>query len=127
MVVGLYGNEEGAMKKSKRTMRRVILRSMYHHLHEYYNIGLPEQEFTSGQMSLYQIDALLAFKTDPRLDELRSALDRLEDDVYGTCIRCKEGISQLALDDDPARRFCQECEKEYSTVHLGSYQSIPPL
>jgi len=115
------------MKKSKRTMRRVILRSIYHHLQEYYDIGLNEHEFTAGEMSPHQIDAILAFKTDPRLDELRSALDRLEEDVYGSCIRCKGGIGQVALDHDPARRFCDECEKAYSTLHLRSYQPVPPL
>ncbi len=102
------------MKKSKRAMRRAILSDLFEHLEEYYGCDWSRDTFVDGQLSLHQIDALLAFKSDPRLEELRGALVRLEDGTYGTCIGCKHDISQEVLDRDPTQRVCSECEWEFT-------------
>ena len=41
------------------------------------------EQFVQDQISDREIDALLAFKSDARIDELRSALNRLEAGSYG--------------------------------------------
>jgi len=111
------------MKKSKRAMRRAILCRLFDHLEEYYGIEWTRETFVNGQLSLPQIDAILSFKSDPRLDELRSALGRLENGSYGVCLSCKRIIGQEILDTDPARRLCPECEEEYSHVVATEHDS----
>jgi hypothetical protein len=101
------------MVKSKRAMRRAILSRLYEHLADIYGIEVTRETFLGGSFGMHQIDALLAFKSDPLIDELRSALGRLEEGNYGTCMTCKKPLLQQLLDDDPARRLCSECEHVY--------------
>jgi len=111
------------MKKSKRATRRVILSSMYDHLSETYEVYWSREDFVDGQHSMHEIDAFLAFRGDPILGELRSALDRLEDGTYGRCISCKRMISQDVLDADPIRRVCLECERHFNTIIVQPYMT----
>ncbi len=104
------------MKKSKRAMRRSILQCLYAHLQDAYGLEIQAEQFMQDQLSDREIDALLAFKSDARIDELRSALDRLERGVYGTCLACKDAMDQGLLDTDPARRLCGACEMLYSHI-----------
>jgi hypothetical protein len=107
------------MAKNKRAVRCAILCRLFEHLENTGGIDLSRDLFINGQLSLHQIDALLAFKSDALIDELRSALDRLDAGVYGICIRCRRKINGVLLDHDPARRVCAECEEEFSrsTLH----------
>lgn len=104
------------MKKSKRMIRRQILSRMYDFLQDQYAIFYPRETFLSGELSIHDLDALLAFKSDSQLEELRNALDRLEDGSYGICISCKAHISQKMLDRDPVQRICSECEQKFFHV-----------
>jgi RNA polymerase-binding transcription factor DksA len=104
------------MKKSKRVMRRSILQCLYAHLQDAYGLEISSEEFVQGQMSDHEVDALLAFKSDPRIDELRSALDRLEAGSYGNCLACKDAVDQSLLDTDPARRLCGSCDRLYNHI-----------
>lgn len=104
------------MKKSKRMLRRSILQCLYAHLQDAYGLEATAEQFVQDQMSDREIDALLAFKSDARIDELRSALDRLEAGGYGTCLACKSPVDQALLDADPARRLCGSCEVLYSHI-----------
>ncbi len=106
------------MKKSKRTMRRAILSGLFNHLEEHYEVGVSRETFVDGRLSMHQLDAILSFKTDPLLDELRSALDRLEVGTYGICLGCKREIPQEKLDAAPAVRVCDTCEKIFSHVSV---------
>lgn len=107
------------MRKNKRAVRGAILCRLFEHLEGAYGIDWSQDLIVDGQLSLHQIDALLAFKSDALIDELRSALDRLDAGVYGICICCKRTISGALLEHDPARRVCVECEEEFShsTLH----------
>jgi hypothetical protein len=122
---GSAGEEmEGhVMKKSKRSMRYLILSRLFDHLDEAYGLDWGRDSFVSGRQSLRDVDALLAFKSDPKIEELRSALDRLENGTYGVCIGCKSRISQELLDADPAHRFCLDCEQQFSHV-VGTRQDL---
>ncbi len=100
------------MKRSKRAMRLRILAYLFRHLKALYNLDWPRKVFGTGEISEHDVDAMVAFKSDPHLDELHAALRRLEREKFGTCIRCSLDIDQTLLDDDPTRRLCAECERE---------------
>jgi RNA polymerase-binding transcription factor DksA len=108
-------------------MRRVILSNLFDHLQEHYTTGWSKEMFVDGQLSIHQIDAAIAFKSDQRLVELRNALDRLEGGTYGVCISCKGAISQAILDSDPAQRVCAACEEEISHTMWHPHESHASL
>jgi len=112
--------------KSKRVLRRAILVRLYDHLQDAYGLEWPRESFVGGQLALREIDALLAFKSDPRIDELRGALERLEEGSFGRCIACKRDIDQELLEVDPAMRLCEQCERLYSHMRVFTQQSTPP-
>lgn len=112
--------------KSKRVLRRAILVRLYDHLQDAYGLEWPRESFVSGHLTLHEIDALLAFKSDQRIDELRGALERLEQGLFGTCIACKREIDQDLLEVDPAMRLCEQCERLYSHMRIVSQQITPP-
>lgn len=115
------------MKKSSKHIRQVILGRLYTHLKESYSISLSEEFLTQDQVSLHQVDAILAFKSDPELDELHAALERLEDGTYGFCLGCKEEINGELMDVDPTLRFCERCERVYGHVFLQHEGSAVPV
>ena len=45
------------------------------------------------------------------LSKVRSALKRLEDDVYGGCLGCGEPIAERRLEHDPAATLCVDCAR----------------
>jgi len=105
-------------------MRRVVLRRMFDLLEQTYGIDLDREDFVGERTSLHEIDAVLAFKSDPRLEELRGALERIDEGSFGVCIGCKSDIDQQLLDEDPGRRMCEKCEKEYnrsSSVYMEAH------
>jgi RNA polymerase-binding transcription factor DksA len=112
---------EGAMKKSKRAVRRMIMHSLFLHLSEKYAFSESDVDV---DMTIHQLDALLAFKSDLRVEELRSALDRLDDGTYGSCILCKKPIANTALDDDPAIRYCEVCERTYMSASTEEFVTV---
>ncbi len=112
--------------KSKRVLRRAILVRLYDHLQDAYGIEWPRESFVNGQLALGEIDALLSFKSDQRIDELRSALERLEEGSFGRCIACKGDIGQDLLEADPAMRLCERCERMYSHMPALSQHTANP-
>jgi len=102
------------MRKSTRAMRRVVLCQMFDLLEQRYGIELDRASFVADGVSLHEIDAALSFKSDPCLEELRGALDRIDDGSYGVCIGCKTAIDWRLLVEEPARRMCEKCEKDYN-------------
>lgn len=110
------------MAKSKRVMRRLILSKLYDYLQDQYTDFYPRDIFVDGELSMHELDALLAFRSDARLEDLRHALERLERGTFGNCISCKSSISQHILDEDPAQRICSSCEQKL--VHVTTQQYI---
>ena len=109
------------MTKSKRLIRRKILSLLFDHLQEESSVYSARESFLSGEVSVCDVDALLAFRSDPALEELRHALDRLENGTFGVCLGCKSEISQEALDVDPTRRICAPCEQSFVHVTTSQY------
>jgi len=114
------------MKKSKRVMRRAVLVSLYDHVQDAYGVDWSREAFVDGRLSLNELDALLAFKSDPRIDELRGALDRMQNGTFGMCLACKGHIDQALLDADPAQRLCVHCERLYSHMVVRTY-AVPQV
>jgi len=54
-------------------MRSLVLSRMFDLLDQTYGIDIDREEFVGERASLHEIDAVLAFKSDPHLDELRGA------------------------------------------------------
>jgi RNA polymerase-binding transcription factor DksA len=104
------------MQKGRQAMRRVVLRALFEHLEESYNLEFPHEASFRNNLAPHQIDALIAFKSDERLDALRGALDRLDRGTFGTCLSCKRSIEQKLLDQDPSRVMCAVCERKFSAV-----------
>lgn len=102
------------MKRSTGAMRQRIFANLIDHLKAIYHIEWPRKMFGNGEISKHDVDALVAFKSDPQLDELHAAFIRVENQKFGVCIRCTQDIDQHLLDEDPTRRLCVECEKEVS-------------
>lgn len=102
------------MQNGVRLLQRAVLSKLFDHLHEYYGVDSSRDSFVEGRLNLHEIDAILAFKTDPELDELRAALDRLEHGTYGLCITCKHPIGRDVLEREPGRRICAACEQGFN-------------
>ncbi len=102
------------MQSGVRSLQRAVLSKLFDHLQNHYGVDPSRESFVDGRLNLHQIDALLAFKTDPELDELRAALDRLEHGTYGVCITCKHQIGREVLERDPGRRICPTCEQGFN-------------
>lgn len=100
--------------RSRRHMRHAILEKLRTHLQEHYSSNLAEA--INDGTSLHQLDALLAFKSEPYLDELRAAYERLEEGTFGVCLSCKQRIAGELMDADPTRRMCERCERLFSRV-----------
>ena len=56
---------------------------------------------------------------DRRLDEVRAALQRIDDGSYGICHRCGRPVPLLQLRDVPYTRYCLACSG-------ASKSKIPP-
>jgi RNA polymerase-binding transcription factor DksA len=107
------------MQKGWRIYRRVILEALIEHLQKEYNLDLPQDSTFRENLTAHQIDALIAFKSDQRLEALRGALARLEEGSFGVCLSCKRSIEDALLRQDPVRRMCSQCEQKFRAVqHL---------
>jgi RNA polymerase-binding transcription factor DksA len=102
------------MRKSKRSTRRTILIELLNHLKSQYDVKLTPDLIREVINSNAGVDALLSFRSDSRLDELRGALLRLESGTFGICIACREPIAQIQLDGDVTSRVCPSCESNFN-------------
>jgi len=46
-----------------------------------------------------------------QLENIESALERIESGTYGVCKKCGKNISEDVLDANPASTLCRECKK----------------
>ena len=106
------------MKRSKRRLQQVVLGRMFDLLEQRYGVDMSREQFVGGVLSHHEIEAVLSFKSDPQLEDLHTALGRIEDGTYGVCIGCKRDIGEQLLAADPTRRVCAVCEREYSKPAL---------
>jgi RNA polymerase-binding transcription factor DksA len=98
------------MKVYRLVMRRSIVALIIDRLKASHDIEFPEGSNAIDGISNYGIEALLSLRSDPRLDELRGALTRLDNRTFGICIGCRTRIDWQLLLPDPCRRVCPDCE-----------------
>ena len=84
-------------------------------MRDVYNYEGARETFLDGSVSLGELESILAFKSDPVLDELLRILERMAMGTYGQCIGCKSLITGDLLLREPARRLCEPCEQHVST------------
>jgi hypothetical protein len=101
-----------SMKVYRLAMRRSIMALMVDRLRDCFNIELPGGIRSIDGFSSHEISSLLSLGSDPKLEELSSALARLEKGTFGKCTGCKTWIGWSLLLRDPARRVCPECEHQ---------------
>lgn len=106
------------MRINKLEARRAVLRLLFARLAERYGVEVHRDDQVDG-VSSHELDSLLAFKSDQRLEDLRKALGRLDDGTYGRCLCCKGYIEPQLLGLDPARRVCSRCEQRF--FHPASF------
>jgi RNA polymerase-binding transcription factor DksA len=107
----MEGNQ--TMKVYRFVMRRSIVALLVDRLKESHDLEFPSGSHALDEISNYEIEALLSIRSDPQIDELRRALDRLDNCTFGICIGCKRRIDWSLLLRDPCRRVCPDCEVEF--------------
>ena len=101
------------MKVYRLVMRRSIVALLVERLKASHDLDLPRGTHALDGITDYEIEALLSVRSDPQIDELRRALERLDNRAFGICIGCKSRIDWSALLQDPCRRVCPDCEVEF--------------
>ena len=79
------------------------------------NSGDSEYADAATETYDHELDLTLLNKYRHRHDAVRAALSRIEEGTYGTCIRCKQAISEGRLEAIPETPYCRECEADVET------------
>jgi DnaK suppressor protein len=56
-------------------------------------------------------------RTSALLKNIRAALDRIEDEIYGVCLRCEEPIPEKRLKAVPWASHCVDCQETIDRHH----------
>ena len=64
------------------------------------------QQQLGREMAIRNLD-----RTSTLLKSVRAALDRLEDEIYGICLRCEEPIAEKRLKAVPWAAYCVGCQE----------------
>jgi DnaK suppressor protein len=56
-------------------------------------------------------------RTSTLLKSIRAALDRIEDEIYGVCLRCEEPIAEKRLKAIPWASYCVGCQETIDRHH----------
>jgi DnaK suppressor protein len=57
-------------------------------------------------------DLSIAQSVRERIDEIDTALNRVETGTYGICVRCNREISKVVLDLIPESALCENCKRQ---------------
>jgi DnaK suppressor protein len=64
------------------------------------------QQQLGRDMAIQSLD-----RTSTLLKSIRAALDRIEDEIYGVCLRCEEPIPEKRLQAIPWASYCVGCQE----------------
>jgi DnaK suppressor protein len=64
------------------------------------------QQQLSREIAIRNLDL-----TSRLLKSVRAALDRIEDEIYGVCLRCEEPIPEKRLNAVPWASYCVGCQE----------------
>ena len=92
------------------------------------------EKYTSGELSTYDnhpadigtevymqdMQNSLTNHEEGKLNDIETALDKIENGTYGICDVCHKSIDQDRLDILPETNLCSECAKNKPDLHLVS-------
>jgi DnaK suppressor protein len=64
------------------------------------------QQQISRELAIRNLDS-----TSKLLKSVQAALDRMEDEIYGVCLRCEELIAEKRLKAIPWASYCVSCQE----------------
>ena len=64
------------------------------------------QQHLGRDIAIHNLD-----RTSTLLKSIRAALDRIDDETYGVCLRCEEPIAEKRLDAMPWASYCVDCQE----------------
>jgi DnaK suppressor protein len=64
------------------------------------------QQQVSREMAIRNLD-----NTSKLLKSVQAALNRIEDEIYGVCLRCEEPIAEKRLKAIPWASYCVSCQE----------------
>jgi DnaK suppressor protein len=67
------------------------------------------------ELAIHSLD-----RTSTLLKHIRAALDRIEEDMYGVCLRCEEPIAEKRLKAIPWASYCVDCQESIES-HAPSW------
>jgi RNA polymerase-binding transcription factor DksA len=97
------------MQIYKLAMQRSILALLVDSLKASNALDFPQWPRTIDRMSIHEIEALIYYRNNPRIDALRGALSRLRNGRFGICPVCRNRIDWSLLFQDPGVRECPVC------------------
>jgi DnaK suppressor protein len=83
-------------------------------------VGLTKEDFgkdidhgeeKGSETEQIEDDESVAAEYSTRLIDIDSALEKIEDGVYGECESCHKEISEKVLKIDPESRLCEDCKE----------------
>jgi DnaK suppressor protein len=123
VISGLVSKEKKVSGINVSEFRRV-LKARYHEL----SSSFSNREEIAVETAADEIDRLqqqlsrdIAVRnldqTSRLLKSVRAALDRIEDEMYGVCLRCEEAIPEKRLKAVPWAAYCVSCQEAIDSQH----------
>lgn len=107
--------ELDSAKKALLDMRREVLKEVQEAMAEYRELGgeaLPDISDISANANSRDVLLNLGQNQRTKLRDIETALERIAQGEYGTCMRCEEEIAAQRLKVRPFSRYCIECKTE---------------
>jgi RNA polymerase-binding transcription factor DksA len=76
------------------------------------NSGDDEYADAATDTFTQELDVTMLNKYKYRLTMINGALGRIDDGIFGTCVRCKTKITDARLDAIPETPYCRDCEQD---------------
>lgn len=67
-----------------------------------------DENIVADSIEEYEENAAITNSLEARLKDVRSGLDKIKHNVFGTCQICKKEIEEDRLEANPAARTCKE-------------------
>lgn len=71
------------------------------------------QQQLGRDLAIHNLD-----RTSTLLNSVRAALDRIDDEIYGVCLRCEEPIAEKRLKAVPWASYCLGCQETIDRRHF---------
>ncbi len=83
------------------------------------NSGDPDSDFIA-ESSEIEKDEMLVHQLETVLDQIRDAIEAIDEGYYGICQKCGASIDKGRLSTIPWAKFCYSCQVELEDVDKGA-------